>query len=54
MTRNRHGSARARWSGTPLVLRLDSAARYREGGGSFGAEFERAFGEGYAAAQAAE
>jgi len=35
-----------------LVLRLDSAARFKRGGGGFPAAFERAFGEGYAAAQA--
>ncbi len=36
-----------------LVLRLDSAARYTGPGGKpFGAEFERSFGEGYAAGQA--
>jgi hypothetical protein len=36
-----------------LKLRLDAAARYTgEGGKPFGAEFERAFGEGYAAGQA--
>jgi hypothetical protein len=36
-----------------LVLRLDSAARFTGPGGEpFGAAFERAFGEGYAAGQA--
>jgi hypothetical protein len=36
-----------------LVLRLDTAARYSGPGGKpFGAEFERSFGEGYAAGQA--
>lgn len=36
-----------------LILRLDSAARYPGPGGKpFGAEFERSFGEGYAAGQA--
>jgi hypothetical protein len=36
-----------------LVLRLDTAARYTGPGGKpFGAEFERSFGEGYAAGQA--
>ena len=36
-----------------LILRLDSAARYTGSGGKpFGAEFERSFGEGYAAGQA--
>lgn len=36
-----------------LILRLDSAARYPGPGGKpFGAEFERAYGEGYAAGQA--
>lgn len=35
-----------------LVLRLNTAARFSGGGGQLGAEFERAFGEGYAAAQA--
>lgn len=35
-----------------LVRRLDAAARYRAGGGSFPASFERAFGRGYAAGQA--
>ena len=36
-----------------LVLRLDSAARNTGAGGKpFGAEFERSFGEGYAAGQA--
>jgi hypothetical protein len=38
---------------TDLVRRLDSAARYTGAGGRpFGAEFERTFGEGYAAGQA--
>jgi hypothetical protein len=37
-----------------LKLRLDSAARYRGAAGTpFSAGFERAFGEGYAAGQAA-
>jgi hypothetical protein len=36
---------------TDLVRRLDTAARASEGGESFSAAFERAFGEGYAAAQ---
>jgi hypothetical protein len=36
-----------------LVLRLDAAARFTGAGGEpFGAGFERAFGEGYAAGQA--
>jgi hypothetical protein len=36
-----------------LVLRLDAAARFTgEGGKPFPAEFERAYGEGYAAGQA--
>jgi hypothetical protein len=36
-----------------LILRLDSAARYTgQGQKEFGAEFERTFGEGYAAGQA--
>jgi hypothetical protein len=36
-----------------LILRLDSAARFSGGeGAAFGASFERAFGKGYAAAQA--
>ena len=36
-----------------LILRLDSAARYPgPGGRPFGAEFERSYGEGYAAGQA--
>ena len=35
-----------------LVLRLDSAARFSQGGRGLGAAFERAFGEGYAAGQA--
>jgi hypothetical protein len=34
-----------------LVLRLDAAARLNSGGGALPAEFERAFGEGYAAGQ---
>jgi hypothetical protein len=34
-----------------LVRRLDTAARASEGDEPFSAEFERAFGEGYAAAQ---
>jgi hypothetical protein len=34
-----------------LVRRLDAAARFNEGGKPFSAAFERAFGEGYAAAQ---
>jgi hypothetical protein len=38
---------------TDLVRRLDTAARYTGPGGKpFGAEFERTFGEGYAAGQA--
>lgn len=36
-----------------LVLRLNTAARFSGGGAQLGADFERAFGEGYAAAQAA-
>lgn len=36
-----------------LVLRLNAAARFSAEGGELGAAFERAFGEGYAAAQAA-
>jgi hypothetical protein len=37
---------------TDLVRRLDTAARYTGPGGKpFGAEFERTFGEGYAAGQ---
>jgi hypothetical protein len=35
-----------------LVIRLDTAARFSEGGEPFPPEFERAFGEGYAAGQA--
>lgn len=35
-----------------LVLRLDSAARFSQGGKGFPASFERAFGAGYAAGQA--
>ena len=35
-----------------LVLRLDAAARLNSGGGALPAEFERAFGHGYAAGQA--
>lgn len=35
-----------------LVIRLDAAARFTEGGTAPPAEFERAFGEGYAAGQA--
>jgi len=35
-----------------LVIRLDAAARFTEGGAAPPAEFERAFGEGYAAGQA--
>jgi hypothetical protein len=36
-----------------LVIRLDAAARYTGPGGKpFGVEFERSFGEGYAAGQA--
>ena len=35
-----------------LVLRLDSAARFSEGGRGLGAAFERTFGQGYAAGQA--
>lgn len=35
-----------------LVRRLDTAARFSEDGKSPGADFERAFGEGYAAGQA--
>ncbi len=34
-----------------LVLRLDAAARLKSGGGALPAEFERAFGQGYAAGQ---
>lgn len=36
-----------------LVLRLNSAARFSEGGQDLGAEFERTFGAGYAAAREA-
>jgi hypothetical protein len=35
-----------------LVRRLDASARYNPGGDTLGAEFERAFGKGYAAGQA--
>jgi hypothetical protein len=35
-----------------LVLRLDAAARFSESGKPLPVEFERAFGEGYAAGQA--
>jgi len=35
-----------------LIRRLDAAARFTPKGGSPGAEFERAYGEGYAAGQA--
>lgn len=35
-----------------FVRRVDSAARYAPGGGTLGAEFERAFGKGYAAGEA--
>jgi hypothetical protein len=35
-----------------LVLRLDAGARLNSGGGALPAEFERAFGQGYAAGQA--
>jgi hypothetical protein len=39
---------------TDLILRLNSSARYTPGGDDpLGADFERAYGEGYAAAQAA-
>ena len=34
-----------------LVIRLDAAARFSEGGKPLPVEFEQAFGEGYAAAQ---
>jgi hypothetical protein len=34
-----------------LVRRLDAAARYKPGGGTLGASFERAFGKGYAAGE---
>jgi hypothetical protein len=36
---------------TDLLRRLDSAARFTEGGRPLPASFERAFGEGYAAGQ---
>jgi hypothetical protein len=36
---------------TDLLRRLDSAARFTEGGQPLPASFERAFGEGYAAGQ---
>jgi hypothetical protein len=36
-----------------LVRRVDTAARFNEGGAPLPAAFERAFGEGYAAGQAA-
>ena len=36
---------------TDLLRRLDSAARFNEGGAPLPASFERAFGEGYAAGQ---
>ncbi|MEJ7875914.1 MAG: hypothetical protein WKF62_04570 [Solirubrobacterales bacterium] len=35
-----------------LVIRLAAAARFNEGGKPLPIEFERAFGEGYAAGQA--
>jgi hypothetical protein len=35
-----------------LVRRIDQAARYNPHGGSLGTAFERAFGKGYAAAEA--
>lgn len=35
-----------------LVIRLDTAARFNDGAKPLSAEFERAFGEGYAAGQA--
>jgi hypothetical protein len=35
-----------------LVRRIDTAARYNPHGGSLGADFERAFGKGYAAGEA--
>jgi len=34
-----------------LVIRLDAAARFSQAGGALPVEFERAFGEGYAAGQ---
>ena len=39
-------------SDADLVRRVDTAARYKPGGGSLGAAFERAFGRGYAAGEA--
>jgi hypothetical protein len=35
-----------------FVRRVDSAARYAPGGGALGADFEKAFGKGYAAGEA--
>lgn len=36
---------------TDLIRRINAAARFSKGGGLLGAEFERAFGAGYAAAR---
>jgi hypothetical protein len=46
------GASHASGIDADLVRRLDTAARYRPGGRSFGVAFERAFGKGYAAGQA--
>jgi hypothetical protein len=45
------GAANAGGADADLVRRLDAAARFREGGGTLGPAFERAFGKGYAAGQ---
>ena len=46
-----HGAASAGGIYEDLVRRVDAAARFNPGGGSPGAEFERAFGKGYAAGE---
>ncbi len=45
------GASHAAGADSDLVRRFDAAARFRPGGGTLGAAFERAFGKGYAAGE---
>jgi hypothetical protein len=45
------GASQASGIDADLVRRLDAAARFNPGGGSFGVAFEHAYGKGYAAGQ---
>jgi hypothetical protein len=45
------GASQASGADADLVRRLDAAARFSPGGGTFGAAFERAYGKGYAAGE---